>query len=149
MSAKTKKQCKDVACRYESTIRYLLHQAKENKNNIALVNKSLSGISVSVTEFHKSVNELVLNGDGKIRTLEEVLREIYSVTKSLRANAGLFSSLRKWTKETKLGLLITSKGGMVVSSVLFIFIFYCVMHTVLGIDLNIVEFFKGAWKIIF
>jgi predicted RNase H-like nuclease (RuvC/YqgF family) len=129
MTKKTKKQCKDVACHYEKTIKFLLHQAKENKDNIALINGKLANISTSVTEFHKSVNEIVLNGDGKVRTLEEVLREIYSATKGIRASAGLFDSLKKWEKEAKAGMFITSWFGIALGVVVSVLLFYCVLQT--------------------
>jgi len=149
MPTKTKKQCKDVACHYEKTIRYLLHQAKENKNNIELINKSLFSIFKSVTEFHKSVNEIVLNGDGKVRTLEEVLREIYSATKGIRASAGLFDSLKKWEKETKAGMFITSWFGIVLGVIISVLLFYCVLQTIGFTHASLTEMFKAAWKIIF
>lgn len=146
---KKKKICKEVACHYESTIKYLLFQAKENKNNIVLINKSLSDISQSVTDFHKSVNEIVLNGDGRVRTLQEVLKEIYSATRSLRASAGLFASLRKWKRETKAGMFFTSWFGIVFTSVIIVLLFYCVLQTIGITHITLTELFKAAWKIFF
>ena len=127
----------------------LLFQAKENKNNIVLINKSLSDISQSVTDFHKSVNEIVLNGDGRVRTLQEVLKEIYSATRSLRASAGLFASLRKWKRETKAGMFFTSWFGIVFTSVIIVLLFYCVLQTIGITHITLTELFKAAWKIFF